>query len=169
MYTMMNPRTTRISIVLKKKNWQETYNRQEDISFLENRRSTHVQLMASRLKWEGVDCYSSSHRLWLFINSLTIFVDCYAPAINFTDVYDYSDNSDTHVRSVFRSFECTNGYTIINSTSEIICYADGKWTPDTVCAKGNKKQMIARQILQNKVLLRQQILAIKFRHFDSLL
>jgi hypothetical protein len=100
---------------------------------------------------------------------LTIFVDCYAPAINFTDVYDYSDNSDTHVRSVFRSFECTNGYTIINSTSEIICYADGKWTPDTVCAKGNKKQMIARQILQNKVLLRQQILAIKFRHFDSLL
>lgn len=139
---MMNPRTTRIPIVLKEKNSQETYNRQEDISFFGEQ--THVQLMASRLKWEGVDCYSSSHRLWLFINSLTIFVDCYAPAINFTEVNDYSANSKTYVTSVFRSFKCKNGYTIINSTSEIICYADGKWTPDTVCAKGNKKQMIAR-------------------------
>lgn len=141
---MMNPRTTRIPIVLKEKNWQETYNRQEDISFFGEQ--THVQLMASRLKWEGVDCYSSSHRLWLFINSLTIFVDCYAPAINFTEVNDYSANSKTYVTSVFRSFKCKNGHTIINSTSEIICYADGKWTPDTVCAKGNKKQMIARCI-----------------------
>jgi len=70
---------------------------------------------------------------------LTIFVDCYAPAINFTEVSDYSANSDTSVTSVFRSFKCTTGYTIINSTTEITCYADGKWTPDTVCAKGNKK------------------------------